>query len=153
VWVVATTYSLGCEITFDVSFLFWWHFLFTKQKHGQKCWDQTKYWGFTFMILWHQACSGCSATANVIFYRQSSVLQRLCHTASLSLGAVMTFDMTSSFMCWPFSQSNGSISNLVAMQITLNIATRRHVGKVVLCKCFILRMSLWKILYSMHYVK
>ena len=55
-------------------------------------------------------------------------------------------------MCWrtglPFSQSSGSIYKRVALQVTLKIATREHVFFL----CFILQ-SLWKILYSLHYVK
>ena len=50
--------------------------------------------------------------------------------------------LTTTPPCSPFSQSNGSISNLVAVQVTLNIATRWHVRKIVLYKCLILTISL-----------
>ena len=59
------------------------------------------------------------------------------------------------FMCW--TRDNHSANQMVAylnvaLQFTLKIATKGHVGKIVLYICLMLQMSL-RILYSISYVK
>ena len=83
-----------------------------------------------------------------------AILQQLCHTARLLheswREALWYLHVTR--MWQPFSQSNGSISKLVAVQVKLNAVMRGHIGKMVHYICLILQMSLWKIVI-LEYIK